>query len=210
LILKPQFAQEELTELKQEIPKYSFKSPLPDSEGVPGLDRVLRRMLDTDRATRYSNAVEALEAMQWIATEPNENFCRTMLEQQVVPAMRALFLRHWEEKEGIPWEDTPDCGQLYLAREIRCNKKAGNWLIRERLAAGDSKTWDATALCTILLWSQVHPLKRNEAPEDFEDVSSFREWRNELAHSETWSAGKALHCSNVMRNFIERHLWNRA
>ncbi len=174
---------------------------------MPGLDLVLERMLDTDRATRYSNAIEAEVAMDWVAQEPNAKFCSKMLEQLVVPVMRALFLKHWEEKEGIQWDDTLECGQRYWERELERNSKAGNWLIRYRLAEGDSKTWDVTALCTILLRSKVHPL---EAPEDYADVNQIRLWRNKLTHecNVVWSAKDATDCTNFMWQFIQRHQQN--
>ena len=191
--------------LAREIRTYSFDPPLLGAASVPGLNQVLRRMLATDRAERYWDAAEAVEALEWITQEPDADVCRAMLEQQVVPAMRALFLRHWMEKEGSPWEDTLECGQHYMEREVKRNRKATNWLIRERLAAGDSRAWDATALCTILLWSQVHPLRADEAPADHADISRFREWRNELAHCVAWDAEKATLCANVMWGFIERH-----
>ena len=191
--------------LARAISTYSFMPPLLEEEAVPGLDQVLMRMLATDRAERYPDAGVAAEAMNWVAREVDKELCRAMLEQLVVPAMRALFLRHWMEKEGSPWDDTLECGQHYMEREVKRNRKATNWLIRERLAAGDSRAWDATALCTILLWSQVHPLRADEAPADHADISRFREWRNELAHCVAWDAGKATLCARVMWGFIERH-----
>ena len=191
--------------LAREIRTYSFSPPLLEGDTVPGLNQVLRRMLATDMAERYCNAAMAAKAMEWITLEPDAKLCRDILEQRVVPAMRALFLRHWMEKEGSTWDDTPECGQHYMEREMTRNHRATNWLIRERLAAGDSRAWDATALCTILLWSQVHPLRASEAPEDHADISRFREWRNELAHSVTWDEEKATLCANVMWDFIERH-----
>ncbi len=191
--------------LAREIRTYSFKPPLLGAAAVPGLNQNLRRMLATDRAERYCNAAEAAEAMDWVAREPDADVCRALLEQRVVPAMRKLFLRHWMEQEGTPWDDTPECGQDYMEREVKLNRKATNWLIRERLAAGDSRAWDATALCTILLWSQVHPLKAGDAPEDHADVSRFREWRNELAHCVAWDEEKATLCAKIMWGFIERH-----
>jgi serine/threonine protein kinase len=199
--------QEDAMELTQKISAYFFEPPLlwPGEAKVPGLNQVLRRMLATDRAVRYSNAVAAAEAMNWVAREADVDLCRAMLERRVVPAMRALFLRHWIEKEGSPWTDTPECGQCYLEREVKLNRKAGNWLTRERLAAGDSGAWDATALCTILLWSHVHPLKADEAPEDHADVMRFREWRNEMAHGIVWDTDKASRCIAVMWAFIGRH-----
>jgi hypothetical protein len=191
--------------LAREIRTYSFKPPLEGAAAVPGLNQVLCRMLATDRAESYCDAGEAAEAMEWVAREPDADMCRAVLEQRVVPAMRALFLRHWEAKEGVPWEDTFECGQRYMEQELTRNRKAANWLIRERLAAGNSRAWDATALCTILLWSQVHPLKAAEEPEDHADVSRFREWRNELAHCVAWDAEKATVCASVLWAFIERH-----
>jgi hypothetical protein len=194
--------------LAREIRAYSYKPPL--LEEVPGLNLVLLRMLATDRAERFCNAVETVDAMEWVAREPNVELCRAMLEQLVVPAMRVLFLQHWMEKEGSLWVDTPECGQHYMEREVICNRRAANWLIRERLAEGDSREWDATALCTILLWSQVHPLKADEKPEDHADVSRFREWRNELVHRVAWDTDKAALCAAVMWSFIERHPPSRA
>jgi hypothetical protein len=191
--------------LAREIRTYSYDPPLMGESVVPGLNQVLMRMLATDRGTRYHNAAEACEAMKWVAQDPDGDLCNAMLAKLVAPSMRALFLRLWEKHEGTPWEDTPECGQRYLEREVKRNRKAANWLIRERLAAGDSRAWDVTALCTILLWSQVHPLTEEEAPEDYADVSHFREWRNELAHSVAWGAEKAAFCADVMLRFIERH-----
>jgi hypothetical protein len=191
--------------LAREIRSYSFMPPLPGEEAVPGLNRVLMRMLVTNRAERYLDAAEALEAMGWVARDQDVELCRAMMEHLVVPAMRTLFLRHWAEKEGSPWEDTPEFGHRYLEREMKHNRRAAKWLIRERLAAGDSGAWDATALCTILLWSQLHPITADEAPEDFADVSRFREWRNELVHRVAWDTDKAARCAAVMWGFIERH-----
>jgi hypothetical protein len=114
-------------------------------------------MLARDRGERYRDASEAAEAMRWVSQEPDADLCRAMMEQRVVPAMRALFLRHWAEQEGEPWANTPEYGKRYMEREVATNRRAANWLIRERLAAGDTGSWDATALCTILLWSQVRP-----------------------------------------------------
>ena len=187
------------------IRTYSFLPPATDA-AVPGLSMVLRRMLATDRGARFRDAAEASEAMGWVVREPDADLCRAMLEERVVPALRALFLRHWAEREGAPWGDTPEAGQRYLAREVAVNRRAANWLIRERLEAGDSAAWDATALCTILLWSRVHPLAAAGSPQDHADVSLFREWRNELAHRVAWDADKAARCAAVMWGFIERHL----
>ena len=53
---------------------------------------------------------------------------------------------------------------------------------------------------------QVHPLNAEEAPEDYADVSRFREWSNELVHGVSWDAKKAVLCLAVMWGFIERHL----
>ncbi len=191
--------------LAREIRTYSYDPPLVGESAVPGLNQVLMRMLATDRASRYRNAAETYEAMKWVAQDPDEDMCNSLLAKQVVPSMRALFLQLWEKHEGTSWEDTPECGQRYLEREVKLNRKAANWLIREKLAAGDSRAWDVTALCTILLWSQVHPLKDEEAPEDYADVSRFREWRNELAHGNAWDPEKAAFCAAVMLRFIERH-----
>ena len=189
----------------RQIRTYSYLPPTIAEGAVPGLNLVLRRMLYADRAERYRDAAEAAEAMEWITREPDGDLCRAMLEGRVVPALRALFLRHWKAKEGTPWGETPECGRRYVAREIALNRRAANWLIRERLEAGDSANWDATALCTILLWSLVHPLTAAEEPRDFADVSRFREWRNELAHRVAWSADKAAEVAAVMWDFIERH-----
>ncbi len=192
-------------EAAREICAYSFRPPLVEEAAVPGLNLILRRMLATDRAARYRDAGEAAEALEWVAREPDADLCRAMLERLVVPSLRALFLRHWAAKEGVEWADTPECGRLYLEREVACNRKAANWLIRERLEAGDSGAWDATALCTVLLWSRVHPLTAAEAPEDFADVTRIREWRNELAHRVAWGAETAALCAAVMWGFVERH-----
>ena len=173
---------------------------------VPGLNQILERMLVTNRAARFQDAAEAAQEMEWVTREPDADLCRAMLEQRVVPALRSLFLQHWAKKAGSPWEDTAECGQRYLEEEIKRNRKAANWLIRERLAKGDSAAWDTTALCTILLWSQLHPLRADESPEDHAAVSQIREWRNELAHTVGWEADKAARCAAVMWDFIERHL----
>ena len=172
---------------------------------VPGLNQILERMLVTNRAARFQDAAEAAQEMEWVTREPDADLCRAMLEQRVVPALRSLFLQHWAKKAGSPWEDTAECGQRYLEEEIKRNRKAANWLIRERLAKGDSAAWDTTALCTILLWSQLHPLRADESPEDHAAVSQIREWRNELAHTVGWEADKAARCAAVMWDFIERH-----
>ena len=191
--------------LAREIRTYSFTPPLLGEEEVPGLNLVLKQMLNTDRGSRYRDAVEVLAGIEWVAREQNEILCRELMEQRVVPAMRDLFLRHWMQKEGSQWEDTPEYGQLYLEREKKVNRKAANWLIKEKLASGNSGSWDATALCTILLWSNVHPLMADEAPEDHADVSRFREWRNELVHRVVWDSDQAAQRAAVMWAFIERH-----
>ena len=54
--------------------------------------------------------------------------------------------------------------------------------------------------------AQVHPLNKVEAPEDYTDVSRFREWRNELVHGVAWDVEKAELCASVMWSFIERQL----
>ncbi len=138
-----------------EIRTYSYHPPLLGGAAVPGLDAVLRWMLATDKARRYPDAAAAAEAMEWVARAPGAGLCREMLERRVVPALRALFLRHWLAREGAPWDDTPEGGRRFLERELLLHRKAARWLTRERLEAGDSEAWDATALCTELLWSQV-------------------------------------------------------
>ena len=197
--------QSDVANLSREICAYTFVPPLAGAAAVPGLNQILQRMLATNPTARFRDAAEATEEMEWITREPDADLCRAMLEQRVVPALRSLFLEHWAEKSGSPWDDTPECGQRYLEEEIKRNRKAANWLIRERLAKGDSAAWDATALCTILLWSQLHPIRADESPEDHAAVSNFREWRNELAHSVAWDADKAARCAVVMWDFIERH-----
>jgi hypothetical protein len=149
------YMQEEVMLLAREIRTYSFSPPLLGGAAVPGLNPVLRRMLAADKAQRYPDAAAAAEAMEWVARDPDAELCRAMLERRVVPAMRALFLRHWMAREGAPWEDTPEGGRRYLDRELLRNRKAARWLTRERLEAGDSGAWDVTALSTVLLWSQV-------------------------------------------------------
>ncbi len=189
----------------RQIRTYSYRPPTMVEGPVPGLNLVLRRMLAIDRAARNRDAAEAAEAMEWITRQPDGDTCRAMLEGRVVPALRVLFLRHWAAKEGTQWGDTAEYGRWYMAREVALNRRASNWLIRERLEAGDSGNWDVTALCTILLWSLVHPLTSVEEPLEFYDVSRFREWRNELAHRVPWSAKKAAEVAAVMWDFVERH-----
>ncbi len=189
----------------QAICSYTFVPPLAGEAAVPGLNQILERMLVTNRAARFQDAAEAAQEIEWVTREPDADLCRAMLEQRVVPALRSLFLRHWAEKSGSPWDDTPECGQRYLEEEVKRNRKAANWLTRDRLAEGDSTAWDTTALCTILLWSQLHPLRADESPEDHAAVSQIREWRNGLAHTVRWDADKATRCAAVMWDFIERH-----
>jgi hypothetical protein len=187
------------------IRTYSYRPPAAGAAAVPGLNSVLRRMLSTDRAARYRDAGETLEDMELVSREPDADLCQALLEGRAVPALRALFLWHWAAKEGTRWKDTPENGRLYLAREVACNREAITWLVRERLEAGDSGSWDAMVLCTILLRSQVHPLEEAEAPEDYADVARFLEWGGERARGVAWSADKAAQCTAVMWRFIERH-----
>ena len=100
--------------LAREIRGFAFRPPLLGGAAVPGLDPVLRRMLATDRAQRYPHAAAAAEAMEWVAREPGAGLCREMLERRVVPALRALFLRHWRAREGAAWEDTAEGGRRYM------------------------------------------------------------------------------------------------
>ena len=123
---------------------------------MPGLNLILRRML-TSRAARLCDAAAASEAMTWVAREPDAYLCLAVLQERVVPALRSLFLQHWEKQAGTPWEDTPEHGQRYMQEEVKRNRRAAKWLIRDRLARGDSAAWDTTELCAILLWSQVSP-----------------------------------------------------
>ncbi len=190
----------------RQIRTYSYCPPAVGAAEVPGLNSVLRRMLSTDRAARFRDAGETLEAMELVLRKPDLDLCLAVLEGLAVPALRALFLRHWAAKEGTQWKDTPENGRLYLAREVACNREAITWLVREQLEAGDSGSWDAMVLCTILLWSQVHPLEEAEAPEDYADVARFLEWGSERAHGVAWSADKAAVCTAVIWCFIERHL----
>ncbi len=141
--------------LAREIRTFAYCPPLLGGDAVPGLDPVLRRMLATDRAQRYPNAAAAAEAMDWVAREPDAGLCRVLLEERAVPALRALFLRNWMAREGMPWEDTAEGGRRYMERELVRNRRAARWLTRERLEAGDSRLWDVSALSTVLLWSQV-------------------------------------------------------
>ena len=189
------------------IRTYSFLPPATDA-AVPGLSMVLRRMLATDRGARFRDAAEASEAMGWVVREPDADLCRAMLEERVVPALRALFLRHWAAREGAPWRDAPEAGRLYLAREVACNREAAGWPMREQLEAGDSAGWDLTALCTVLLRSGVHPLKAAEAPQDHADAALFQDWRGELAAGggAAWSEEEAARRWAVMWGFVERHL----
>jgi hypothetical protein len=197
--------QSNAAELAREIFGYTFVSPMAGEAAVPGLNHMLQRMLVVNPAARFRDAAEAADEMEWVTREPDADLCRAMLEQRVVPALRSLFLQHWAKKAGSPWKDTAECGQRYLEEELKRNRKAANWLIRERLAKGDSAAWDATALCSILLWSQLHPLRADESPEDHDAVSQIREWRNELAHRVAWDADKSARCAVVMWDFIERH-----
>ena len=118
---------------------------------MQGLNLVLRRMLSTCRAARYRDAAEAAEAMECIMRGPDGEMCLAMLERRVVPALRALFLRHWAAKEETPWGDKDQQSRARPAVrgaggrvQPRGDKLAG-------LEEGDSGSWDAAVLCTILL-----------------------------------------------------------
>ncbi len=190
----------------RQIRTYSYRPPKMVEGAVPGLNLVLQRMLSTDQTSRYRDAGEAVEVMELVAREPDGDLCLTMLKGLVVPALRALFLQHWEAKEGSQWKDNSEYGRLYVAREVACNREAMKWLVREQLEEGDSRSWDATVLCTILLRSQVHPLEAAEAPEDYADVTRFLEWLNDQAHSVALGTDTALLSVAVIWHFIERHL----
>ena len=202
------FVQLDAKELAHKICNYKFKPPLPSEAAVPGLNQILKRMLVTNRARRFRDAAMTAVSMELVAREPDVKLCRDMLEKLVVPVLRSLFLEHWKEKSGSPWDDTRECGQRYMEEEKRRNRRAAAWRDGNRLAMGNSAEWDTSALCTILLWSQVHPLRADEAPQDHADVSQIVYWRNVLYHtpdSVVWDGDKAAKCAAVMWDFIERH-----
>lgn len=171
-------------------------------------------MLAVEKKSRYADAAAVHEAMRWVAEVPSKKQCRDLLEQRVAPLLRALFLRNWEEKEGEPWQDNAEYGKRYFERVAK-NKKsrhlAGKEQVKTKLEAGDSRMWDISLLCTILLWYNVHPLKQEEHPQDHADISDIQELRNDLSHQPNsdipWDLDNDRLKSRIANlwRFIERH-----
>ena len=77
--------------------------------------------------------------------------------------LRRVFLQHWKEKEGAPWQDTQDYGQQVWDREECCYIKARlHMSTRNLIKEGNSEKWDLTALKVMLLDSSIHPLEGND------------------------------------------------
>ena len=199
------FPHAEVMVTANKIRNFKFQPLSFIQETVPGLNMILKRMLEVDRGKRYQNAAEVLDSMRYFLEAPNENTCNKLLGNELVPVLRKYFLLHWRTTEGTVWADDEEAGKAYWAREVELNKKAKSWLSKDKFMSGNTAAWDITALCTILLWSNVHPLSREKHGQEYEDICLFREWRNKLSHANKMEQHEVSRCAATVWGFVERH-----
>lgn len=104
----------------------------------------------------------------------------TILLEDIPRNLRNVFKQSWNKKFSLPWGNDEASSKRFQTELQNSKTNFQNNTIKNCVCKGDILTWDCTALFSVLIFSKLNLLTKDER----QHVDNLRGMRNELFHKD--------------------------